>query len=188
MVSEQTLPADVVLLLAGSAPSPATPAAEGEEPPAPDTYAVDIEVQVAVAAQDVAGAALVAGPTAVSGDVVSTIRANEDLASTVSTVSGIEAEPGRINVPLALAARLADQVGQFGFEESATAVLPPAVELPPVTRTTASPRARRTPRRATPRAPRPVPGPTSSRPTPARGGLTWGARCARSRPPASPRR
>nr|WP_277813298.1 copper transporter [Cellulosimicrobium sp. MM] len=47
VVSEQTLPADVVLLLGGSAPSPATPAAEGEEPPAPDTYAVDIEVQVA---------------------------------------------------------------------------------------------------------------------------------------------
>ncbi|MFH6689464.1 copper transporter [Cellulosimicrobium funkei] len=139
VVSEQTLPADVVLLLGGSAPLSATPAAEGEEPPAPDTYAVDIEVQVAVAAQEVAGAALVAGPTAVSGDVVSTIRANEDLASTVSTVSGIEAEPGRINVPLALAARLADQVGQFGFEENATAVLPPAVELPAVTRTTASP-------------------------------------------------
>src|SRR5690606_17933971 len=111
---------------------------EGEEAPAPDTYVVDIEVQVAVAAQEVAEAALVAGPTAVSGDVVSTIRANEDLASTLSTVSGVEGEPGRINVPLALAARVAGEVGQFGFEESATAVLPPAVELPPRTRTTAS--------------------------------------------------
>ncbi|WP_264030311.1 copper transporter [Cellulosimicrobium sp. SH8] len=139
VVSEQTLPADVVLLLGGPAPEQAAPAAaEGEEAPAPDTYVVDIEVQVAVAAQEVAEAALVAGPTAVSGDVVSTIRANDDLAATLSTVSGIEGEPGRINVPLALAARIADQVGQFGFEESATAVLPPAVELPPVTRTTSS--------------------------------------------------
>lgn len=138
VVSEQTLPADVVLLLGGPAPEQAAPAAEGEEAPAPDTYVVDIEVQVAVAAQEVAEAALVAGPTAVSGDVVSTIRANDDLAASLSTVSGIEAEPGRINVPLALAARIADQVGQFGFEESATAVLPPAVELPLVTRTTSS--------------------------------------------------
>ncbi|QJW36970.1 copper transporter [Cellulosimicrobium protaetiae] len=139
VVTEQSFPADVVLLLGGPAPEQAAaPAAEGEEAPEPDTYVVDIEVQVAVAAQEVAEAALVAGPSAVSGDVVSTIRANEDLAATLSTVSGIEAEPGRINVPLALAARIADQVGQFGFEESATAVIPPAVELPPVTRTTSS--------------------------------------------------
>lgn len=139
VVTEQTFPADVVLLLGGPAPEQAAPTGEeGEEAPAPDTYVVDIEVQVAVAAQEVAEAALVAGPTAVSGDLVSTIRANEDLASTLSTVSGVEGEPGRINVPLALAARVAGEVGQFGFEESATAVLPPAVELPPVTRTTAS--------------------------------------------------
>jgi hypothetical protein len=139
VVSEQTLPADVILLLAGPAPEQAAPAAEGEEAPAPDTYVVDIEVQVAVAAQEVADAALVAGPTATGGGVISTIRGDEELAAVLSTVSGTEAEPGRISVPLALAARLADQVGQYGFEESATAVLPPAVELPPVTRTTAGP-------------------------------------------------
>src|SRR5690606_27297930 len=149
VVTEQTFPADVVLLLGGPAPEQAAPTGEeGEEAPAPDTYVVDIEVQVAVAAQEVAEAALVAGPTAVSGDVVSTIRANEDLASTLSTVSGVEGEPGRINVPLALAARVAGEVGQFGFEESATAVLPPAVVLPPVTRTTASDTGTPTPGRA----------------------------------------
>lgn len=138
VVSEQTLPADLVLLLAGPAPERSVPTTEGEEAPAPDTYVVDIEVQLALAAQEVARASLVAGPTAVSGDVVSTIRGDEELAATLSTVSGVEAEPGRIAVPLALAARIADQVGQYGFEESATAVLPPAVELPPVTRTSAS--------------------------------------------------
>ncbi|WP_435735728.1 copper transporter [Cellulosimicrobium sp. PMB13] len=135
VVEEQVAPADVVLLLAGPAPEQAAEAAAEEtEAPAPDTTVIDIEVQVAVAAQDVAQAALVAGSTAVPGDLVSTIRGSEELAANLSTVSGTEAEPGRINVPLALAARLADQVGQFGFEESATAVLPPAVELPPVVR------------------------------------------------------
>lgn len=136
VVDEQTVPADVVLLLAGPGPEQtAQPDPETAEAPAPDTYVVDIEVQVALAAQDVAQAAVVAGTTAVSGDLVSTVRGSEDLAATLSTVSGTEAEPGQINVPLALAARLADQVGQYGFEENATAVLPPAVELPPVDRT-----------------------------------------------------
>jgi hypothetical protein len=136
VVEEQMAPADVVLLLAGPGPeqSPQQDGETGEEE-APSTYVVDIEASVAVAAQDVAQAALVAGPTTVPGDLVSTIRGTEGLAAAVSTVSGIETEPGRIDVPLALAARLVDQVGHYGFEENATAVLPPAVELPPVVRT-----------------------------------------------------
>ncbi|MFC8924035.1 copper transporter [Cellulosimicrobium sp. NPDC057127] len=137
VVAEQVAPADLVLLLAGPGPDPAEPAGESGESAAPSTYVVDIEASVAVAAQDVAQAALVAGATTVPGDLVSTIRSSEGLAATVSTVSGIENLPGRINVPLGLAARLAGQVGHYGFEESATAVLPPAVELPPVVRTPA---------------------------------------------------
>lgn len=135
IVTEQTQPVDVILLVAGAAPaSGAGATASAAEA---DTYVVDTEVQLASAAQNAADAAVVAGPTAATGDLVSTIRANDDLAGTLSTVSGIEAEPGRINVPLALAARSAEKVGQFGFEESATAVLPPAVVLPPVDRTVA---------------------------------------------------
>ncbi|MCB7138159.1 copper transporter [Cellulosimicrobium marinum] len=135
VVEEQEMAADAIVLLAGPAPEQeSAPASEDEEAPAPDTYVVDIEVTVAVAAQDVAQAAVVVGPTAVGGDLVSTVRGAEDLAASLSTVSGVEDVPGRINVPLALAARLADQVGQFGFEESATAVLPPAVDLPAVER------------------------------------------------------
>jgi hypothetical protein len=135
VVQEQVAPADVVLLLAGPGPEQA-PQQDGEtgEAEAPSTYVVDIEASVAVAAQDVAQAALVAGPTTVPGDLVSTIRGSDELAAAISTVSGIETEPGRINVPLGLAARLVDQVGHYGFEENATAVLPPAVELPPVVR------------------------------------------------------
>ncbi|WP_265523631.1 copper transporter [Oerskovia flava] len=142
VTNEQSEPADVILLLSGAAPVPTTPqeldeAEEGAEQVEPDTYVVDIEVELAVAAQQVSQAALVVGPTAVSGDLVSTIRGRDEVARTVSTVSGVEAEPGRIAVPLALAARLDGQVGQFGFEENATAVLPPSVELEPVDRTPA---------------------------------------------------
>ncbi|MEK8229267.1 copper transporter [Oerskovia sp. M15] len=68
---------------------------------------------------------LVAGSTPVVGDLVSTIMADSDLAAVLSTVSGIEAPAGQISVPLALAARAGDKVGQFGFEEGATAVIPP---------------------------------------------------------------
>ncbi len=135
LVQEQVAPADVVLLLAGPGPEQAPQEDGTTEAQAPSTYVVDIEANLALAAQDVAEAALVAGLSTVPGDLVSTIRGADELASTVSTVSGIEDEPGRINVPLGLAARAAGQVGHYGFEEDATAVLPPAVELAPVDRT-----------------------------------------------------
>lgn len=42
-------------------------------------------------------------------------------------MSGIDRLVGRINVPLAVAARLSGVVGQYGLEDDATAVVPPAV-------------------------------------------------------------
>jgi hypothetical protein len=71
-------------------------------------------------------AAVVAGPTTADGDLVSAVRSDDATAREVSTVSGIETPLGRIVVPLALAAGLADQVGQYGFEDGATP-LPPVV-------------------------------------------------------------
>jgi hypothetical protein len=136
VVQPQELPADVILLLAPQAPP--APTADTTQDVAVDeakAYAVSIEVLLAQAAQARSEAALVAGPTPVPGDLISTISADADLAAVISTVSGIEAPAGQISVPLALAARLGDKVGQFGFEEGATAVIPPAVQLPPVDRT-----------------------------------------------------
>ncbi|MBD5787714.1 copper transporter [Cellulosimicrobium terreum] len=131
VVSEQTLPADSVVLVSGPAPEQAATSASADEPEAaPDEAVLESEVAIAVAAQDVADAAVIVGPTTEGGDLVSLVRGQEELAERLSTVSGVEAEPGRINVPLAVAARIAGEVGQFGFEESATAVLPPAVDLP----------------------------------------------------------
>jgi hypothetical protein len=138
VVQQQDVPADVVLLLApeGEA-APTTDTTTGAADEEADTYAVSIEVLLAQAAQARSEGSLVAGSTPVPGDLISTITADADLAAVLSTVSGIEAPAGQISVPLALAARIGDKVGQFGFEDGATAVIPPSVQLPPVDRTPA---------------------------------------------------
>ncbi|MEU4388853.1 copper transporter [Promicromonospora sp. NPDC023805] len=121
---EQTEPAQALVLLVGSAAQPqattdgATEAAE----PTPDVW-----TSVTRAAQEISGAAVLAGPTDEPGDTVQAVRDDEDIAAEVTTVSGIDRLVGRINVPLAVAARLDDVVGQYGFEDDATAVIPPVV-------------------------------------------------------------
>lgn len=121
---EQTEPAQALVLLVGSAaqPQPATDGATEAAEPTPDVWTA-----VTRAAQEVSGAAVLAGPTDEPGDTVQAVRDDEDIAAEVSTVSGINRLVGRINVPLALAARLDDIVGQYGFEDDATAVIPPVV-------------------------------------------------------------
>jgi len=135
VVEQQDVPADVVLLLE---PQPtAVPGADETQEASVDemkAYAVDIEVLLAQAAQARSEGSLVAGSTPVPGDLISTIASDADLAAVLSTVSGIEEPAGQISVPLALAARLGDKVGQYGFEDGASAVIPPAVQLPPVDR------------------------------------------------------
>lgn len=122
---EPSGPADAVLLLTGSsADAEATAGTDGAEVPE------DVDtVAVVTALQDAAQDVVVAGPTAAEGELVADLRADEDAASRVSTVSGTERAVMRLNVPLALAARLADEVGHYGFEDDAV-VVPPAVELP----------------------------------------------------------
>jgi hypothetical protein len=119
---EQTDAAQALVLLVGSAGQPqetadgATEAAE----PTPDVWTA-----VTRAAQEVSGAAVLAGPTDEPGDTVQAVRDDEEIAAEVTTVSGIDRLVGRINVPLAVAARLDGTVGQYGFEDDATGVLPP---------------------------------------------------------------
>jgi len=120
---EQSEPADAVLLLVGPAGQPQQ-AADGttEEPePAPDMWTA-----VTRAVQQVSGAAVLAGPTDDPGDAVQAVRDDADAAAEVTTVSGITRLTGRLAVPLAVAARLEGVVGQYGLEEDATAILPPA--------------------------------------------------------------
>lgn len=119
---EQTEAAQALVLLVGSAGQPqettdgSTEAAE----PTPDVWTA-----VTRAAQEVSGAAVLAGPTDEPGDTVQAVRDDEEIAAEVSTVSGIDRLVGRLNVPLAVAARLEGIVGQYGLEDDATAVLPP---------------------------------------------------------------
>jgi hypothetical protein len=121
---EQTEAAQALVLLVGSAGQPPQAAdgatAEAEEP-TPDVWTA-----VTRAAQQVSGAAVLAGPTDEPGDTVQAVRDDEEIAAEVSTVSGIDRLVGRINVPLALAARMEGVIGQYGLEEDATAVMPPA--------------------------------------------------------------
>jgi hypothetical protein len=121
---EPSGPADAVLLLDGSlVEDPATAGTEEAEVPED----VDI-VAVVSALQETAQDVVVAGPTATEGELVADVRADEDVAAQVSTVSGTERAVMRLNVPLALAAQLGGEVGHYGFEDDA-AVVPPAVEL-----------------------------------------------------------
>lgn len=117
-------PAEAVLLLGGAAADPdAAVGTENADVP-DDVDVVAVVSAVQATAQDV----VVAGPTAAEGDMVSDVRADEGVAARVSTVSGTEREVMRLNVPLALAAQMAGEVGRYGFEEDA-AVVPPAVDL-----------------------------------------------------------
>jgi hypothetical protein len=121
---EQTAPADAVVLMSGTT---AAQAADGENAePTPEQEVVQTFLELAETVQSVSPATVVAGPTAAGGDLVSAVRADDSTAHEVSTVSGIETPIGRIVVPLAVAAALADEVGQYGFEDGATP-LPPVV-------------------------------------------------------------
>jgi hypothetical protein len=122
---EQTQPAEALVLLVGPAGQPQETADGATQEPEPGTE--DVWVAVTRAAQQVSGAVVLAGPTTEPGDVVQAVRDDEEIAAEVTTVSGIDRLTGRISVPLAVAARTGDVVGQYGLEDDATAVLPPAV-------------------------------------------------------------
>ena len=103
-------------------------------PPAPDAVASPPQLAVLSAAQELsAGAVLADGPRG-EGSLTDAVLADEDLAATLTTVSGTEVVTGQVNVPLALAGRIAGTNGHYGFGEDETP-LPAAVELPPVDRT-----------------------------------------------------
>lgn len=129
--SEPTAPVDAIVVV-----GTADPAADADEADAvADRDAVStIELKIVTAAQSGTQGTVVVGGTPLEGDLVTTIRADGDLAASTSTVTDVQSVTGQVNVPLALAARLAGQVGQFGSGTGSTAAIPPAVTLEPVTR------------------------------------------------------
>ena len=94
---------------------------------------VAAQLAVLSAAQELSSGAVLADGPRGEGSLTDAVLADQDLASTLTTVSGTEVVTGQVNVPLALAGRIAGTNGHYGFGENETP-LPAAVELPPVDR------------------------------------------------------
>ncbi|WP_051197148.1 copper transporter [Jonesia quinghaiensis] len=120
LVSYTSTPADAVVILDARS-------YEGE---IPDQSAQSVlYANIAEAAAHQTEGVVVAGANVVENDLVSTIRENSSLVKLVATVSESDLSLGQLNTPLALAAALGNKVGHFGFEASATALVPAAVDL-----------------------------------------------------------
>lgn len=115
-------PADAILLLSGGATDMPEEPTEGGDP---ETMGAAALATLAGTASELA-ATVLAGPTTTEGDLIATVRGDEELVDTVTTVSGIEQRTGQIVVPLAIASTRTGVVDQYGFEEGATVLPPPA--------------------------------------------------------------
>ena len=125
-----TVPADAIVVIG----VPVEPVTDGSTPPpAPAASVVAAQLAVVSAAQQLStGAVLADGPRG-KDSLTDAVLADDTLAGTITTVSGIEVVTGQINVPLALANRIAGTNGHYGFGDGETP-LPPAVQLPVVSR------------------------------------------------------
>ena len=138
-------PADAVVVLAGPTISldevqDAELATASEAPEEAEAGQEQLEaqlgaaLQVASAVQSRSSGAVVAGGVLGEDTLVSRVRQDEAAVSRLSTVESVHTLTGQVSVPLALSARIAGTVGQYGPSESATAPMPPRVVLPPVQR------------------------------------------------------
>ena len=131
MPVDPTAPVDAIVLV-GTADSAA--GSDEAEAVADRSAVTAIQLKLVTAAETGSQGAVVVSGAPLEGDLVSTIRTDDDLQGTTTTVSDVESMTGQVNVPLSLAARLAGQVGQFGTGTGATAAIPPRVVLDPVVR------------------------------------------------------
>jgi len=130
-----TTPADATVVIA----VPVEPVTDGSTPsPKPEESAVAAQLAVLSAAQSLSSGAVLADGARGEDSLTEAILADGDLAAALTTVSGTDVLTGQINVPLALANRIAGTNGHYGFGDGETP-LPPAVTLPPVERTAATP-------------------------------------------------
>lgn len=130
-----TTPADAVVVIAETRPTPASDASPTAAPTADD---LEPQLSVVAAAQKFSeGSVLVDGPRG-SGSLTDAILGDDALASTLSTISDSTDVTAQVNVPLALAARIGGKNGHYGFGEGET-IIPDAVELTPVDRTPVAP-------------------------------------------------
>jgi hypothetical protein len=117
----------------GDGPAPATlavvvaPTPDGKA--SADQQKTDLAAWVALAAQldEASNGTVVVGDDAAStsGGLVRALRADDAVATKVSTVDDIAAAMGRIALVYALRQQMAGEAGQYGVGESASALLPP---------------------------------------------------------------
>ncbi|WP_051274329.1 copper transporter [Cellulomonas sp. URHD0024] len=135
IAEDVTMPADAIVVVA----VPLEPVAAGATPsPEPAASVVAAQIAVLTAAQELSSGAVLADGPRGKGALTDAVLADGDLSAALTTVSGTDAVTGQINVPLALANRIGGKNGHYGFDEGET-VLPPAIELPPVSRAAAVP-------------------------------------------------
>lgn len=126
-----TVPADAIVVLG----VPITvPTADATPSPEPSASVVASQLAVLSAAQELSSGAVLADGPRGKGSLTDAVLADQELAASVTTVSGAELVTGQVNVPLALAARIAGTNGHYGFGDDETPI-PAAVVLPPVDRT-----------------------------------------------------
>jgi len=123
-------PADAVVVLTNATAKKASTST------APAADVLTAQTAIASAAQARSEGAVVATVAAGKGDLVSKILATDDLATKLTTVSGVDEVSGQVSVPLALNARIGGNAGHFGFGDGEKP-FPQRVTLPAVNRTPA---------------------------------------------------
>ncbi|MBD8059114.1 copper transporter [Cellulomonas sp. JH27-2] len=126
-----TVAADAVVVVSADEAGSETVASPTAPPSAEDLAP---ELSVISAAQEYSTGAVLADGARAEGSLTDTILADDDLSAALTTVSDAQEVAGQLNVPLALAARIAGTNGHYGFGDDETTI-PPAVQLPPVDRT-----------------------------------------------------
>ncbi|WP_051681562.1 copper transporter [Cellulomonas sp. HZM] len=127
--------ADAVVVVAAS-PKSQQPAATATAGPTEDDLAPSLSV--VEAAQKYSSGAVLADGERGSGSLTDAILDDDDLAASLTTVSSSADVSSQVNVPLALAARIAGTNGHYGFGSEETPI-PAPVQLPPVDRTPVAP-------------------------------------------------
>lgn len=124
--------ADAIVVVAVPAQDPDADAATPS--PEPDPAVAEAQLAVVSAAQELSEGAVLADGPRFPASLTTTVLGDDALAAALTTVSDVQSTPGQINVPLALAARIAGTNGHYGFGDDET-VLPAPVTLTPVDRT-----------------------------------------------------
>lgn len=124
LVRYSPVPVDAIIIIDGSN------VAGSDETDADFTDRTSLQMNVAEEAARSTEGVVVATTTVAATDLVSAVRASSSMVKLVATVSGINTPVGQVNTPLALSAAIGKKVGHFGYEATATALVPAAVVLP----------------------------------------------------------